>query len=177
MLRDLATHIRIQFYVSSRVYQEQIASSLSLILEEWSQVGILKVERISPQALAACGKIIQKKRVRPLPGRNDQTLITLARQLDAPLFTHDGPAAGAARALGCLVVDLVDMVDLYTSVRELELRQSDPIFNAWNYRGVWRPDDWKGSLEATVMGRPFRGEVQERLREHLLPNLTPDSAP
>lgn len=87
------------------------------------------------------------------PGKADQGLVALAIRCAAPLLTHDDRAAGLAAACRIRVVDLVDLGALAAVEGVVALGEVETAFGGLA-RHAWRPDDWGGSVDATVQGRP-----------------------
>ena len=164
LIENLCTTSSLRLHTTTGVQGEQVAMSLSSTIEAWKQKDLWATHRMP--AIRVKATLNKLGKLRPLPGRRDLGLVTLAADLEAALLTHDDPASGAARKLGLVVVDLLDLGDLL-SRRDPDF-DIDTVFAAWN-TAAWRPDDWKGSALATLAARPRRQQLQDHLNGLLAP--------
>jgi len=158
LLERLCRDSGVRLHTTSGVQTEQVAMSLSGVLETWRQAGWWQVHRMPVVKVKATKNRVQG--IRPLPGARDLGLVTLACDLGAVLLTHDDPAGAIARHLRLTVVDLLDLGDLLA--RKDPSIDLDGLFARWN-ASAWRPADWLGSATATLAARPGRQAVMGRM--------------
>jgi hypothetical protein len=158
ILERLADEYGLHLRTTRGVQAEQVAMSLSGTIERWTQARWWTATGVSAVQTRATQNRLQG--LRPFPGQRDVGLLTLAANLGAVLLTHDDPAGTAARRLGLVVVDLLDLGDLLGR-RDASL-DLDALFDPWNH-SAWRPADWTGSALATLAARPHRAALVARL--------------
>ncbi len=159
LLDDVAS-CDVEFVSTKSVEAEMVGMSLSVSIDQWRSHRRWTVERATTTERRAFQNTI--RRLRPKPGKKDIDLVIVAERLGAVLFTHDGPAAAAARIAE---VDTVDVIDLCAFVEHRAL-------HPWTFLEellgqlhgfAWRPDDLMSSIRATAENRQGWEGLRERL--------------
>ena len=150
------------------VYKEQVTNTLSHKLNDWQLAGRLKVEGIRGQQRRQV--LNQLGKIKSMPGQNDIDLITLAQAHDVALFSHDTKASDAAKRLKILRLDVIDLAGLLVEAGgedwEVQERRLGNLHHAdWRFSLL----QWRGSVEATLLSRPYWPGLLNNFRRRWLP--------
>ncbi len=160
VLNRLATAMRVRFATTTGVENEQVAMSLSSSIGAWKAVQAFGVEPVSVNERRAVRNRLTKGM--KTPGDRDIGLVALAARKNAVLLTHDDAAGVLARKCQVISVDLLDLADIIVSRQVAawpDVEQGHQKLATF----AWKPDDWVGTVEATVMSRPSRQKLHNLL--------------
>ncbi|GDX78539.1 hypothetical protein LBMAG42_03500 [Deltaproteobacteria bacterium] len=161
----------VRIVATQGVIVEQNKLSLREHHGRWFAAGVLRSERVRPQELKPFANA--HHRLTPRPGDIDIGLLVLAKRLACPVYTHDSPATGWARAAGILVVDVVDLAGFVIHRDEALTERVQLGHQPLGARqGIPRPGDWQGGLRETVAARPSSASTFARLDAWLPPSRT-----
>jgi predicted nucleic acid-binding protein len=145
---------------TNRVHQENEQQTLRGWLAERATAGAYSLESVSVTERRSVQNHLPKKAKEP--GHNDKALIALAKRLDAPLLTHDGPAAVLADACNVIVVDAIDLAAFASRNGVISMVEAERMVAPLGEH-AWRPPSWAGSVEETVGARPNWDRLEQRL--------------
>lgn len=148
--------------VSTRkVHQENEQQTLREWLEEKLAADLYSFESVSiGERRAIRNNLLNKMKE---PGDNDKALIALAKRLEVPLFTHDGPAGALAARSGVIVVDAIDLAAFASRLGLMSQAQAEHMVGPLG-RHAWSPPSWAGTIQATIAGRPRWDRLENRLQ-------------
>lgn len=141
--------------LSQGVYGEAVEMTLST----WLSGHSVERRRVSRQQTKTVRNGCDQRR---MPGKKDIELLALAMDRSIPVLTHDGPATNAARRIGLLAVDLVDVIAFAHERGWVD----EPSLAALSQRldeFAWHAPDWKGDVLRTISGRPRFDRTVEAL--------------
>lgn len=141
--------------ISQGVYGEAV----TMTLRDWLGAHGVEPERVPRQQTNTVRNGCDR---RNMPGRKDLELLALALSREVPVLTHDGPATDAARRIGLLAVDLVDVIAFAHERGWVD----EPSLAALSQRldeFAWHAPDWKGDILRTISGRPRFDRTAEAL--------------
>lgn len=153
-------------YITTRgVSAELVTMSLQATLESWQEENLLDVTFAPSKDVRSLQNQIAKKV--PRPGRNDVALICVARSTDSVLLTHDTGAAGFARAAKVVTMDLLDVGSFLIQRGKLTAATVEAVLSPFNNPGAFRPADWLGSAQSTLLARPHLEDLHADLQRRL----------
>jgi len=172
---DLCALDGVRFVTTTGVFGELVTMSLHATLQQWLDNGTLSTEPALARSVRAFDNTIPKRV--PRPGRHDRALVYASRTVGAFLLTHDTGAAGYARAAKVATVDMLDLGRLLMERSQTTIAALEAVFSRFNDPGSYRPSDWAGSVQSTLLARPHSGDLTAELQARLNPQATPRRAP
>jgi predicted nucleic acid-binding protein len=145
---------------TSRVHQENEQQTLRDWLGARATAGVYGIEVVSVVERRQVRNSLLKKMKEP--GDNDKALIALAKRLEGPLLTHDGPAAALAERCRVVVIDAIDLAAFAVRQGIVMEDEAERMIGPLG-RHAWSPPSWQGSVRATVDARPRWERLAERL--------------